>query len=529
MRTLALLFVASSIALAGGADGPAALLKKGEAKKAAEEAERLAKADAKNIDAWLVLADALLAQGAPDQAWDKIEPAIDANPKEARLCMKLADIFIRMAEDAQLQPETSGQARGYYADARRWYHDASKLDPKSADAIYGEAFAAYWLSELDDARKLLADALAVNPSHGKTHLFQAEMFYREKKYAEAETKFESALKLDDSDPVMCLHYGHALFAQGKNDQAKAAYIRTLKRHPTYEAAILSGLLYLVNKDYSKAVPILLEATKEAGNSGPLWFYVGFAYTKAKASKDAEAAFRKSLEIAPNDARTLHYLGLLLEENGDRAGAFEQYKRSLRANADYVDPASRIQSMILAEDDIDAREKLFEELIRLAPNQAWILNNYALVLRDWAEARGAHGDENPPTDVKRRIGRSAEIYEKAAALAPEDPQIQSDTGLLFDWYPCIRDDRKAFEYFKRSLDLSGHCYRDAFDGLARVCRRTKDWETLAEYAGGVVQAIEEGGIAIAPIGGNPPAEHPGETPGLRARAEAALREARANLK
>ena len=112
--------------------------------------------------------------------------------------------------------------------------------------------------------------------------------------------------------------------------------------------------------------------------------------------------------------------------------------------------------------------------------------------------------------------------------PGTPQIQSDTGLLFQYYPCNFDAAKAKLYFTRALELSDFAYRDAFDGLDRLCRQTNDWETLEKYAESVVGSMERN-QAIAPVGGNAPEAIPNETPGLKARAEAALKLAQEKLR
>ncbi|MGH7163305.1 MAG: hypothetical protein ACREID_07460, partial [Planctomycetota bacterium] len=211
-----------------------------------------------------------------------------------------------------------------------------------------------------------------------------------------------------------------------------------------------------------------------------------------------------------------------------AEALDFYRKSLRADPGLDDAAYRFQGLIANQEDFDQAEKLYEELVKLAPGNGLIHNNFGLRLRDWAEPRGAQKPD-PPTEVKRKIRRSSEVYEIAARLLPEDAQIQSDTGLLFEFYPCIRDDDKAQSYFTRSLELSDYCYRDAFDGLARLCRRAGRWQILQEYAANVIDSLDNGGQAIAPVSGSEPQALLNETPGLRARAEAALREAEGHLK
>lgn len=529
MRTVLVFFLAGSLALAGGADPAAQLLKKGEFDKAAEAAQKLVDKDPKNVDAWIVLADALIALKQPEEAWNRLEPAVTENPDSAPLLCKLGDVFVKVAEAAQADPNAGSNVQMHFEDARNMYTKALDKDPKLADAVYGKAYVAYWLSDNEEAKRQLSACLLLNPNHGKAHSLQAFLLYNEKKYPEAEAKYEIARKIDDSDPLTCLRYGHSLFAQGKTDAAKAAYLYALKRHPEYETSITSGLLYLVKKDYSKATDLLLEATKQVPGSAFAWFHLGRCYFANKAYKDAMAAFRKAHDLAPKNAEFLYFLGYTAESEGDAAGALDAYREALKDDPAHENAAFRFEGLIRGAGQFEDQVKLYDELIKLAPENAIVHNNYALILRDWAEQRGASKMDNPPEEVRKGIRRAGEVYEIAARLLPDDPQIQSDTGLLFEFYPCNRNDEKALQYFTKSLEASEFSYRDAFDGLNRLCRRTSRWDVLRKYAEQVADAMDSGKDAIVPLNAGEPQPVPAETPGLKARAEAAVRDAEAKLK
>ena len=79
MRTPSTLLLLTSLVWAGGADQAVRLLEEGQPEKAKQTAERLAKEDPTNIDAWLALADAHVALGEPGEAWGTLENAIEKN------------------------------------------------------------------------------------------------------------------------------------------------------------------------------------------------------------------------------------------------------------------------------------------------------------------------------------------------------------------------------------------------------------------------------------------------------------------
>jgi tetratricopeptide (TPR) repeat protein len=553
MRTASLLLLLAVPVLAGGADDAKALLGKGDAAKAAETARKAAERSPADIEAWLVLADALFALDQPADAWEALEPAIEKNPTEARLSLKLGDAFVKLAEKEKVETNDGTTIVNYYLDAERNYGEAFRKDPKCAAAVYGMAsvnFETGRQGAKERASELIVQCLGIDGNFAKAHALQGYMLYLDgkelagqkkdgdakQKYMAAGEKYALALKLGDDDVLDMVRYGHTLLAQGRLDEAKAAYLAALQKHPESNVPILSGLYHVANRGEAKPAwtnpkvkPILEEAAKEAPKSPWAWSYLGYCHALAQAWEDAVKSYGKALELDPKNANYMYQIGYMREKLGQAEKAMDAYRDALKAAPDFADPAFRFEGLIGMRTDVERAERLYEELIALATDNADVHNNYALLLRDWAEATRKATDDSPPADVKRRLKRSGEVYEIAARLAPEVAQIQSDTGLMFQFYPCNFDAKKAKAYFTRSLELSDYAYRDAFDGLAKLCQQTKDWETLADYAERVVGSMERGNHAIAPAGGGAAEALPNESPGLKARAEAALRIAQEKLK
>ncbi|MFB3066462.1 MAG: tetratricopeptide repeat protein [Planctomycetota bacterium] len=539
MRTVVVLFLASAVALAGGADKAQKLLDKKAYAKAEAAARKLVEADAANIDAWLVLADAMVGQADSLEGWEQqgkvsaaaeaLEAIVEKQDKDALVPLKLGDLYVKLAELMLRLTGKDNDVQGYYSDAVRMYTTALERDAKSADAEYGLGYVIYFSGKgADKAREHIDKALGLNKDHAKAHALQAEIFRRDKNYTAAANSYEIARKLDDSNPLTCLYYAYSLWASGDKDGTPDAYFYTIKRHPDYAAAVRAYVSSLHKGDYTKAVPDLQKWTEKIKDSAPLWFYLGWGQSLLKQHPESYGAFEKAAKLAPQNSEYVFRMGLARESDGKADGALKLYRKALKLDGAHEMAAARFEGLIRMAGDIDKAEKLYEELIKLAPQNGLVQNNYAFILRNWAERRGAMAKQ-PPTNLRQRIKRSSEVYEMSAANLPDDPQIQSDTGLLFEFYPCNRDDDKAIKYFTRSLDLSKYLYRDAFDGLTRLCRRTERWELLYDYADGVVGAIDGGGHAIAPVGGSEPRELPAETPGLKARAVKAMQQAEPHLK
>ena len=99
MRIATCLAFLTSLALAGAEDRAARLLAKGDAEGAKKAASKVLEKSPHNERAWLVLVDALVQLGEPEDAWGELEDnALPKNPKSAALLVKLGDVFAVVAQ-----------------------------------------------------------------------------------------------------------------------------------------------------------------------------------------------------------------------------------------------------------------------------------------------------------------------------------------------------------------------------------------------------------------------------------------------
>ncbi|MFQ5845174.1 MAG: tetratricopeptide repeat protein, partial [Planctomycetota bacterium] len=196
MRTFLFLILCSAPALAGDADQAARLVEKGDYAKAEAAARKLVEAEPLNTDGWLVLADAMAGQADKLEGWERqgrygeaaeaLEGALDRIPKDPRLPLKLGDLYVKLAEAMARLTGRDNDVQGYYADAIRMYRAALERDAKSADADSGLAYVTYASGKgVEPARAHLSSCLGISKDHAGAHALQAELFYREKRYAEA--------------------------------------------------------------------------------------------------------------------------------------------------------------------------------------------------------------------------------------------------------------------------------------------------------------------------------------------------------
>jgi len=128
--------------------------------------------------------------------------------------------------------------------------------------------------------------------------------------------------------------------------------------------------------------------------------------------DAEALFRKILEVAPDHADALHFSGVLAHQQGKLEEATVRLKQSLALRADQPDWYANLAVNLQARDMLEEAIAACEDAIHLDPDHATAYANLGALLK--------------------LAGRSAEAedaYRTALRLNPEHTGAYTNLGIL----------------------------------------------------------------------------------------------------
>ena len=133
---------------------------------------------------------------------------------------------------------------------------------------------------------------------------------------------EKAYKDDPQDSMAALNYATALRMAGRETQAKLI-LKEFSEKPGASADVLneSARIALSEGQYKRGLATALNATQLYKDNAESWNVLGMAYDASDKLKDAEAAYRKSIELGPkNKAAVLNNLALnlTLQEHLDKA-------------------------------------------------------------------------------------------------------------------------------------------------------------------------------------------------------------------
>lgn len=275
--------------------------------------------------------------------------------------------------------------------------------------------------ENEKAERYLKEIMGDNPANPRLYYLlgtiaaeESRPERRTEKLREAAAQFEKVLKLNPSfEPA---HYDLARVRMQLEDAPGALKGLDAARDlfgDTYLVELLTGMAHSQAKDYAKAVKHytsaeLIAKTSETNrlNEG-LYFQIGAAHERNKDYATAEKYFRQALELAPDFAEALNYLGYMWAERGEKLPE--------------------------AQEMIEKAVKLEPENGAFLDSMAWVLYQQGKVKEalPWMERALQHTREPDPTlydhlgDVYWKLGKpeqARDAWRKSLELE-KNPAVQ----------------------------------------------------------------------------------------------------------
>ncbi len=350
---------------ASGRTGPSALaarsllaeaqLRVGDLEASARSAERVLSADAQDLRARIVLAEALQGLGSAERAEAVLLEAADAAPA---LHGALARLFVRS---------------GRLADAQREVERALALQPDSVQWVVDLVWVLLEQGKTEDALAIARTRAIEHPAVADYPNLVGQIALRQEDAAGAERAFRKAIAADagfvpgylnlarlavraqrDSEAVELLRQalaqrpGHAEalrelglveYRRGNTGAAIEAFREALRADPTSDLtrANLAQAQARAGRDLPGALEVA-RAVRQSQPTNPVYAEtLGQVLYRSGLHAPAAEQFRAAIELAPHPIAVYHYrLGLALQASGDRSGAAREFERALAVDADFAD-------------------------------------------------------------------------------------------------------------------------------------------------------------------------------------------------
>jgi tetratricopeptide (TPR) repeat protein len=337
-----------------------------------------------------LLAQALIANGEPEEAVQSLEEAHGGSPNDPEITFLLASGYLRLKKipaaerlfarvlAARPLPET-------YVLVGRTYRDAGLFDR---------------------ARGALLNALEMNPRTRRAHYYLgtlAAMAEGAVRLEDAAAEFRAELKLAPDDPLANLRLG----------------------------MVLVGL-----RRYAEALPALEIASRSPSAGSDTFHYLGRCQLALDRPADAVRSFQRALDLGRSTGiddprlRHIHYqLGVALRAAGAAEEAALQFAEAERVAAKRADSDREKLEQFLSDAPTASRE----ETSTVLPVQS-SFSGLPPVERERLERRvatvlaRAYMNLGVMQAQARRFARASEFFAQAAEAEPEFPEVQYSLGV-----------------------------------------------------------------------------------------------------
>ena len=193
------------------------------------------------------------------------------------------------------------------------------------------------------------------------------------------------------------------------------------------------------------------------------FFLGTLFIQRKNFYFAKKKFLKVVLINPNHFNAYNYLGIIHKELKIFDKAKEYFDKAIKLNKDYADAYYNLGILFKDLEDYKNAKKYYQKTIQVNPNHIHVYNNLGHIFSIFGKTKEAINlfkkaiEVNPKNALAynnignryKELGeykKSIEAYNKAIEINPNIQQVYENLGNVFR---IKKDFKKAIEYFKKS--------------------------------------------------------------------------------
>ncbi len=270
-------------------------------------------------------------------------------------------------------------------------------------------------------------------------------------HAEAFANYSKASDMRTDSLVFARNAGFAAL-RTKNDQMAIKYLeRAAAMEKSSDVLVPLATIYNRNNMGDKAMAIWMmpEIRESRKGDADYWFNLALAHASAGHKTEAEAAYRQSLQIEPNNADVVNNLGALLWANEDYTGALDCFKKQSAMQPENEAAKLNVAACHVKLGQINEAVEIWRGVVRTSPDRTDVRLDLADGLWNTGDTPGAR-------------------FHYATALKSQPNNARALNGLGM-WALLQTQNDEAEEYFRKSK-AANMKFIPAYQNLAVVLER-----------------------------------------------------------
>ena len=338
--------------------------------------------------AWNEITLRWVVEGRKDDVLKRIEKRTQSFPKDSEAWARLAELRYLEGDMAgagklnqkalTLDPESAPAqmlevdmltSKGDMAGALKIGEKMARAVVKTQDpllrslAVRAQVDALLGLRDYARARSIADGMIAIDPLSLRGHYALAQVLYATHDYEGAIASATKAISFGSIGAYFTRV--SALIGKGDLDAAEREAIENLKRNRPVGLSE-QGLIRLIRLRPAEAAEKYRERIRERPMS---WYgYNGLARALAALGNhaEAEAQFRKAIDLAPKFSAPHFHWGEMLATKGDHAGAIKRYEDALKLDPRWGQPYAKWGESLVALGNAEAAKEKFAKALELEP-------------------------------------------------------------------------------------------------------------------------------------------------------------------
>ncbi len=284
-----------------------------------------------------------------------------------KACAKVLEAEPRFV-DAYLLAAQAALANGNKPQAEKFLLDAVKVRPDSVVVHRNLGILFSQMLRPKEADRAFANALSIAPKDAETLYCFAVHLDTNRRPKEARVQYQKALEVVPNNPAVWTGLANAQRGMGDLEDARKSCLSALKVNPDHLPAINSyGAISVAMEDFDGAIEFLRRSIALNPRQSQVWYNLGVAYHRAERFGEAIDALNRAVEVDPKSVETLKTLGHTYQKNRDFAEAIETFGRACKIEPDNSQLSFFLACAHIEAGDVDEARAVCHRFLERRPS------------------------------------------------------------------------------------------------------------------------------------------------------------------
>nr|XP_019591501.1 PREDICTED: Bardet-Biedl syndrome 4 protein isoform X1 [Rhinolophus sinicus] len=344
---------------------------------------------------------------------------LEGNIRESLELFQTCAVLSPQSADNLKQVARSLFLLGKHKAATEVYIEAAKLNQKDWEICHNLGVCYIYLKQFNKAQEQLQSALHLN-RHDLTYVMLGRIHLLEGDVDKAIEVYRKAVEFSPENTELLTTLGLLYLQLGIYQKAFEHLGNALTYDPTnYQALLAAGSMMQAHGDFDVALTKYRVVACAVPESPPLWNNIGMCFFGKKKYVAAISCLKRANYLAPFDWKILYNLGLVHLTMQQYASAFHFLSAAINFQPKMGELYMLLAVALTNLDDTENAKRAYAEAARLDQGNPLVNLNYAVLLYNQGEKRGALAQYQ---EVERKVGllkdRSALEFD-SEGLVPED--------------------------------------------------------------------------------------------------------------